>query len=45
MENKKNKDLYEAPTLIVVEVKQEGIICASGEVPASMNNPFYEEDI
>lgn len=30
MENKKNKDLYEAPTLIIVEVKQEGVICQSG---------------
>ncbi|MBP5336120.1 MAG: hypothetical protein J6Y63_01235 [Bacteroidales bacterium] len=45
MENKKIKDLYEAPTLIVVEVKQEGIICASGDIPASMDGTWYEEDI
>jgi hypothetical protein len=24
------KDLYEAPSITVVEVKQEGVICASG---------------
>ena len=41
----KHEELYEAPTTDVLEVKNEGIICASGDVPASMNNPFYEEDI
>ena len=25
----KDKDLYEAPTILVVEAKTEGIICAS----------------
>ena len=25
------KDFYEAPTIEVVEVKSEGVICASGE--------------
>lgn len=29
MEIKKNKDLYETPLMIFVEVKQEGIICQS----------------
>ena len=26
----KNKETYEAPTMLVVEVKTEGIVCASG---------------
>ena len=29
MEIKKNRELYEAPSTLVVEVKQEGVICAS----------------
>ena len=41
----KHNELYEAPITEVLEVKYEGVICASGDVPASMNNPFYEEDI
>ena len=28
--NSEQKEFYEAPTTDVVEVKQEGIICASG---------------
>ena len=27
---KNNIELYEAPTITVVEMKQEGVICASG---------------
>ena len=41
----KKKELYEPPTTDVLEVKNEGIICASGDVPASMSNPWNEEDI
>ena len=26
----KNKETYEAPTMLVVEVKTEGIVCQSG---------------
>lgn len=26
----KNKETYEAPTMLVVEVETEGIVCASG---------------
>lgn len=26
----KNKETYEAPTMLVVEVKTEGLVCASG---------------
>jgi len=29
MEIKKNKELYEAPSTMIFEVKQEGVICAS----------------
>ena len=29
MEIKKNKELYDAPSTRVFEVKQEGVICAS----------------
>lgn len=41
----KEKELYEAPDLTVIDVKTEGVICASGEnvIP---DNPFGgDEDI
>lgn len=41
----KQRELYEAPTISVVEMKQEGVICVSGEVNASMNGVFSEEII
>jgi hypothetical protein len=31
--NMKEKELYEAPSITIVEVITEGIVCASGEVP------------
>ena len=34
MKIKKNKELYEAPSTLVYEVKIEGVICQSG-----LNNP------
>lgn len=39
---KENKELYEAPTVTAVEMKQEGVICASGDVNAAMNGTFEE---
>lgn len=42
---KENKELYEAPTISVVEMKQEGVICTSGNVNATMNGTFEEETI
>ena len=30
MEIKKNKELYDAPSMLVFEVKTEGVICTSG---------------
>lgn len=35
-----NKDLYEAPTITVVEMKHEGVICASGN--ATKNGYTYD---
>ena len=42
---KENKELYEAPTVTAVEMKQEGVICTSGDVTATMNGVFSEETI
>ncbi len=39
------KELYEAPTISVVEMKQEGVICTSGNVTATMDGIFIEETI
>ena len=39
MEIKNNKELYEAPSVQMFEVKTEGVICASGG-----NYPEWEED-
>jgi len=39
------KELYEAPTISVVEMKQEGVICTSGNVTATMDGIFSEETI
>ena len=41
METKHN-ELYEAPAINIVEVKQEGVICTSGDVNATMNGTFEE---
>lgn len=41
----KHNELYESPVTEVVEVKQEGVICASGDVNATMNGMFEEETI
>ena len=42
MEIKKNKELYDAPSMLVFEVKTEGVICTSGEVDATMDGTFEE---
>lgn len=40
--SKLNYDFYEAPASTVVEVKAEGMVCASGAIPQNYNNPFGE---
>ena len=41
----KSIELYEAPTVEVVVLKYEGVICTSGEVSAKMDWKFEETDI
>ena len=41
----KQRELYEAPTISVVEMRFEGIICLSDNVDATMNGVFSEETI
>ena len=36
------KELYKAPTISVVGMNQEGVICTSGDVNATMNGTFEE---
>lgn len=41
-----NKEVYEAPTILVVEVRAEGIICQSGDMNSpgdypNGGNPFF----
>ena len=38
----KNKELYEALSTLVFEVKTEGVVCASGD-PQKYVNPFGDE--
>lgn len=40
--NTVHKDLYDAPSTQVFEVKTEGVICTSGEVDATMDGTFEE---
>ena len=42
---KENKELYVIPAISIVEFKQEGVICASGEVTSTMDGIFLEETI
>ena len=42
---KENKELYVIPAISIVELKQEGVICTSGNVNATMNGEFLEETI
>ena len=41
----KHKVFYDAPSMLVFEVKTEGVICTSGNVNASMDAVWTEEDI
>ena len=41
----KFKNLYEAPSTIVFEVEQEGVICASGETEGFGTGNSYDESI
>ena len=42
---KEDKISYERPVTTVVEIKQEGVICTSGEVTSTMDEIFLEETI
>ena len=42
---KENKEFYVIPAISIVELKQEGVICASGEVTSTMDGIFLEETI
>ena len=37
------KDLYEAPSMTVIEVMQEGVICASGDTEQFINGNSYDD--
>ena len=39
----KQKELYEAPSMMVFEVKQEGVICASGGTEQFGNGNNYDD--
>ena len=39
------KIYYEAPSTRVFEVKTEGVICASGDIPATLDGIWDEETI
>ena len=41
MEIKKNKELYDAPSTMIFEVKQEGVICASNPAPTGASIDDY----
>jgi len=41
---KKEKQFYEAPSVEFFEVKQEGVICASGGTEQFRNGGSYEDD-
>lgn len=42
MKIKNKKELYDAPSMHIFEVKTEGVICASGD-PQNYTNPFGDE--
>ena len=41
----KQKELYEAPSMMVFEVKQEGVICASGGTEQFGNGNNYDDSL
>lgn len=38
-----HKELYEAPSMTVIEVMQEGVICASGDTEQFINGNSYDD--
>ena len=42
MKIKYKKELYDAPSMHIFEVKTEGVICASGD-PQDYDNPFGDQ--
>ena len=40
-----NKEFYVIPAISIVEFKQEGVICTSGDINATMGGTFTEETI
>ena len=45
MEIKKNKELYDAPSMLVFEVKTEGVICQSIPAPTGATIDDYEDGV
>ena len=39
------KEYYQKPTIEVVQLQHKGMLMTSGEVDATMNGTFTEEDI
>jgi len=39
------KEMYLSPEVTAFEVKTEGVICLSGDIPATMDGTWNEEDI
>ena len=39
------KEYYQKPTMEVVQLQHKGMLMTSGEVDATMNGTFTEEDI
>ena len=42
MENK-FKELYDAPSAMILEVEQEGVICTSGDTEQFINGNSYDD--
>ena len=39
------KEVYDAPSAMILEVEQEGVICASGETEGYGKGNIYDESI
>ena len=39
------KEMYNSPEVDIFEVKTEGVICASGNIDATMDGTFTEETL
>ena len=37
------KELYDAPSVMILEVEQEGAICASGDIEQFINGNSYDD--